>query len=173
MREQVIGSLSELNALPELDADVVLFRVLSKLFDCDDIGLNGDRELKRLLEEKRKKYKKTMFDLLYRQKKQDLKKEIMMPTLVEAINENLAFMSNTVLRDSVAETMRLIAGQEAKAESLKKSVMQILESEEDIDSFEESVSEESDIPDDEFDHDESENHDSEGNVSRESSAEEK
>ncbi|ODV75153.1 uncharacterized protein CYBJADRAFT_165906 [Cyberlindnera jadinii NRRL Y-1542] len=84
-------------------------------------------------------------------------------TLVEAINENLAFMSNTVLRDSVAETMRLIAGQEAKAEK----------SEEDIDSFEESVSEESDIPDDEFDHDESENHDSEGNVSRESSAEEK
>ena len=163
----MIGSLSELNALRELDADVVLFRVLSKPFDCDDIGLNGDRELKRLLEEKRKKYKKTIFDPLYRQKKQQLKKAIMMrensikekkeykATLVKAINENLAFMSNTVLRDSIDETMRLIAVQEAKAELVKKSVMQTLESEEDIDSFEEFVSEESDIPDDEFDDDES------------------
>ncbi|ODV72680.1 uncharacterized protein CYBJADRAFT_168224, partial [Cyberlindnera jadinii NRRL Y-1542] len=158
MREQVIESLSELNVLPELDVDVVLFRVLSKLFDCDDIGLNGDRELKRLLEEKRKKYKKTVFEPLYKQKKHQLKKAIMMrenaikekkeykATLVKAINENLAFMSNTKLRDSIIETMRLIAEQEAKAESLKKSVMKTLESQEDIDSFEEFVSEESDIP---------------------------
>lgn len=57
MREQAIESLSELNVLPQLDGDVVAFRVLSKLFDCDDIGLNSDKELKRLVEEKRKNYK--------------------------------------------------------------------------------------------------------------------
>lgn len=133
MREQVIESLSELNALPELDADVVLFRVLSKLFDCDDIGLNGDMELKRLVEEKRKKYKKTIFEPLYRQKKQDLKKVIKMrqssikmkkkykATLVKAVNEGLAIVGNTELRDSIAETMRLIAEQQAKVEGVKKA----------------------------------------------------
>ena len=71
----MIGSLSELDALLELDADFVLFRVLSKLFDCDDIGLNGDRELKQLLEEKRKKYKKTIFHLLYYRKSKTLKRK--------------------------------------------------------------------------------------------------
>ena len=94
-------------------------------------------------------------------------------TLVKAINESLTLMSNTESRDSIAETLPLIAEQKARAELVKKSVVKILELQEGMDSFEEFVSEESDIPDNEFDDDGSENHDSEANVSSESSAKEK